>query len=768
MATSLALSMQVTANTQGLAKATKDVEKLMKQMEKSVKDTQKELKKISLFTGFNAATNAAQVFYKSLMKVKNLFSGLVQATADQENELIRVVAVFGEASKAVEEFAKTTTQLGISEVQALRAAGSFGNLFTALGSGKEEAAGLSQTLTLLAADLAAFSNTSIDQALGAIQSGLQGQTRPLRAFQVNINAALLQTKAFEMGLTDTTTKALDPYQRSLATVALLLDQTVNAQGQAAREAEQYGTILRRVAAEISDVSGTLGKAFLPIFKAVAAGFLQALPQIKKFANELASAFEGVDWTFISASIATIITAFTTLARIVVGVVGPIIAFFVSMIDGAIKFFGDLGIGVEEVSAVFTGVFLTAMSIAVGVLATFVATTIFAAITAIPAFILSIRALIASIPVVGWAAALLSVLGTITAYWLAGDTVSAQKKAMDEQNRMYEEQIAKLDEIGKASSDARKATEEPFEFKINSFTNENVADSISKNAKSQFEKLAVGLGGIEKILFGTRKKYDELIAAQKAYNESPSTEGLKRVLSLSEQLTKEIEKQSAAMEKQKKKVETAADAYKKALEVVEKLVADAQTPSQNTAREYAEQMEAISLYLRKAQDDLNAARAAGNAAAITAAEKQLELAKKNTEIAAGQAEKQRKESYLENLGFNIDDFKEQTQEIDKLAAVVQEFNRGILTGSEVRNYVENTANDVIDWFRQIKEQTQDIADENLKAMDTRTAEGLEEFFRLASGQDDPSLEAEREQVAQLKKINKQLKGTGLTVAKIAGA
>ena len=57
MATSLALSMQVTANTQGLAKATKDVEKLMKQMEKSVKDTQKQLQQISLFTGFQAACN---------------------------------------------------------------------------------------------------------------------------------------------------------------------------------------------------------------------------------------------------------------------------------------------------------------------------------------------------------------------------------------------------------------------------------------------------------------------------------------------------------------------------------------------------------------------------------------------------------------------------------------------------------------------------------------------------------------------------------------
>ncbi len=767
MATSLALSMQVTANTQGLAKATKDVEKLMNQMEKSVKDTQKQLSQISLFTGFQAAVVAGQQFVRVVQRVSGALGSLVQATADQENELIRVQAVFGEASAAIEAFAKTTTQLGISEVQALRAAGSFGNLFSALGSTDDESAQLSKTLTLLAADLAAFSNTSIDQALNAIQSGLQGQTRPLRAFQVNINAAMLQTKAFEIGLTDTVTKALTPYQRSLATVAVLLEQTENAQGQAVREADQYGTILRRVAAEISDVAGTLGQVFLPIFKAVSQGFLNALPGIEAFAKRLSEAFAGVDWSLLGAVITGVIDGFVTFASVVADILIPVIAVLGSIISPVVDLFESFGLDAEAISKIIKGAFVGAMIGGAVALVVFNSAAIVAAVTAIPKLVMSIIALQAAIPGWGWVIAGISALGALAALlWPTGDGKSAADM-VDETKKTIEETLGVINEAGAQASAARKEIEKPFQFKIETFNNENVADSISKKAVQQFQQLAVGVGGIEKILFGTRKKYEELIAAQKEYNESPSTEGLQRVLKLSEELTEEVKKQTQAMEDQKKAIEAAAKAYQDALKVVDGLVDDSLTPSQRAASEYADRMEAISLTLKTAQEKLNEARASGDAKAIADAQKLLEISKKNADIAAGEAEKQRRESYLEGMGFNMDDFKKQTSEIERLSLVVQEFNRGILTGAEVRNYVENTASGVVEWFRQIKEQTQEIADENLKAMDTRTAEGLEEFFRLATGQTDPALEAEREQVAQLKKINKQLKGTGLSVATIAG-
>jgi hypothetical protein len=190
----------------------------------------------------------------------------VQLASDYEESLNKVNVVFGESSDVITEFSEdAATALGMSRGQALEAAGSFGNLFTAMGLSGEKSAEMSTSLIQLAADLASFNNIDPTVALQKLQSGLVGETEPLRALGVNINEAAVKAKALEMGLWDGK-GALDAAAAAQARYALILEQTGKAQGDFERTSGSLANQLKSLNAQWGDALTTLGQNLLPILK----------------------------------------------------------------------------------------------------------------------------------------------------------------------------------------------------------------------------------------------------------------------------------------------------------------------------------------------------------------------------------------------------------------------------------------------------------------------------------------------------------------------
>jgi hypothetical protein len=124
-----------------------------------------------------------------------------QAASDMEESMSKVTVVFGKQTNEITKWSETSaTKMGISQQAALEAAGSYGNLFQAFGIGKKESAGMSKELVQLASDLASFNNTSTEDALLALRSGLSGETEPLKRYGIAIQDARLKSEAFSMGL----------------------------------------------------------------------------------------------------------------------------------------------------------------------------------------------------------------------------------------------------------------------------------------------------------------------------------------------------------------------------------------------------------------------------------------------------------------------------------------------------------------------------------------------------------------------------------------
>lgn len=212
---------------------------------------------------------------------------LTQTASNLQESMSKVDAVFGESSKAIQDFAKTTaTSLGITRQEALEAAGTFGNLIQAFGLTRPEAAGMSEDLVKLAADLASFNNVPIQDVFTALRSGLSGETEPLKRFGVAINDTRLKQEALNMGIYDGK-GALDITAKTQAAYALILKDTALAQGDVERTSDGFANQMRFLRAALSDAAAELGLILLPYAERFVRFLNETMvPAVRAFAEEL--------------------------------------------------------------------------------------------------------------------------------------------------------------------------------------------------------------------------------------------------------------------------------------------------------------------------------------------------------------------------------------------------------------------------------------------------------------------------------------------------
>ena len=223
--------------------------------------------------GFAGAAAGAYAFVKGARVA-------IGANTDINESLSKNKVLFGDSAREIERFSDTSAKsFGISKRAALEYTGTFGNLFRALGISREESSKFSVDLTKLAADMASFNNSTPEEALEAIRSGLVGETEPLRRFGVNMNDATLRAEALKQGLIKTDKEALTPQQKALAATALITKQTANAHGDFERTSKGAANQSRIFRARLEDLAASAGAKLAPAWdKALGIGnkFLDVL------------------------------------------------------------------------------------------------------------------------------------------------------------------------------------------------------------------------------------------------------------------------------------------------------------------------------------------------------------------------------------------------------------------------------------------------------------------------------------------------------------
>jgi hypothetical protein len=211
----------------------------------------------------------------------------VKAASDFNEEVSKAEVVFGGISAEVKAFARTAARdIGISRTAALEAANTFAIFGKSAGLAGKELSSFSTDFVTLAADLASFNNTSVDDAINAIGAALRGESEPLRRYGVLLNDAALKAAAMEMGIYRGT-GALTSQQKVLAAQKVIYQQTGDAQGDFARTSDGLSGQMKILSATVDDVQTNIGRALIPVVQQAVTWFNNHVtPAVERVADAL--------------------------------------------------------------------------------------------------------------------------------------------------------------------------------------------------------------------------------------------------------------------------------------------------------------------------------------------------------------------------------------------------------------------------------------------------------------------------------------------------
>lgn len=206
--------------------------------------------------------------------------------ADLQDAFGATEQVYKSAADAVKNWADSLPNYyGIAEGEALEYANMMGSLLQNIGGlTEEQAAKQAQTLIELAGDLTAMYGGSVQDAVRALTGALKGNNSMLDNYGMAVNEAIIKTKAMEMGLV-AEGKELDLASKQAATLALIMEQTADAQGQAAREAEGASGSMRSLSKDLKDLATSFGEILLPVITPFIAKLNELLKQFKELSPE---------------------------------------------------------------------------------------------------------------------------------------------------------------------------------------------------------------------------------------------------------------------------------------------------------------------------------------------------------------------------------------------------------------------------------------------------------------------------------------------------
>lgn len=192
----------------------------------------------------------------------DLASGLEQSSGAVE-------AVFKDQSKIIQDFAKGAAKnLGLSRSSYQSFATIVGAQLKNLGIPIGKVAGQTNDLIDLGADLAAQFGGPTSDAVNALSSLLRGERDPIERYGVGIKQADINARLAAQGL-DKLTGDAKKQAEIQATLAILYEQTADAQGTFAREGDTLAGQQQRLQASLEDTQTKLGESLLPAFTGLA-------------------------------------------------------------------------------------------------------------------------------------------------------------------------------------------------------------------------------------------------------------------------------------------------------------------------------------------------------------------------------------------------------------------------------------------------------------------------------------------------------------------
>ena len=254
------------------------------------------------FKNLHITTNLLSKAFVALTGVK-IGDWLADATKQSisyiENLNLFTVAM-GDAVDEGTAFVKTMQEIyGMDPSNLMRYAGNFYQLATAIEMPDAAATNLSLVLTKASNDIASLFNMDIETVFENMSSGMQGMSRAVRKYGMDIRATTLQTEAAALGIYDQVESMSEANRMGLRFLTMM-KQASNASGDFARTIETPANQLRIFREQMTQLGRAIGNFFIgPLGTAISYvnGFIMALRTILTFIADMTGIITGVSNAF---------------------------------------------------------------------------------------------------------------------------------------------------------------------------------------------------------------------------------------------------------------------------------------------------------------------------------------------------------------------------------------------------------------------------------------------------------------------------------------
>lgn len=227
---------------------------------KGMSDAERELTK----TGARLQTLGKDLSIGVTLPFLALGAAMSKAAAEEEASVKKLQNVFGASAGAMESFVQGLTKtVPVADDELRQLVSTTSVFFQSMGLGRAQAIGMTQAITKLAGDLAAFNHTSIEAASDALQSALAGRTRGLREFGIVISDADVKQRAYTLGLAKAGSE-IGVAAKAQATWSLIIERSKQQQGEAARTINDNVNAVARFKQAAAEASEAWGSVFLPV------------------------------------------------------------------------------------------------------------------------------------------------------------------------------------------------------------------------------------------------------------------------------------------------------------------------------------------------------------------------------------------------------------------------------------------------------------------------------------------------------------------------
>lgn len=220
-----------------------------------------------------------------------------------ENLNLFTVAMGDSVDEAMEFVDRMSEIYGMDPSNIYRHAGYFYQLTDAIGATSEASKIMSLSLTKASNDISSLFNVDIETVTNDLASGMQGMSRAVRKYGMDIRAAALQQTALNYGFTEnisTTSEAnrmalryltmMQQVRNATKQVTTTTDGATIAMGDFVRNIETPANQLRILKEQASEVARAFGNFFIPIMQKVlfvVNGVLMAIKTLLQFLAQLA-------------------------------------------------------------------------------------------------------------------------------------------------------------------------------------------------------------------------------------------------------------------------------------------------------------------------------------------------------------------------------------------------------------------------------------------------------------------------------------------------